>query len=168
MSMQPGHIYFLCLAIIVMPLLPFSRTAVVVGLAWLPGQLAYLFGGDPRVLDIIVSAVACVAAWLVSSNDRDRAVSILYLPTALVHISALIGHTDAYSAWWLDWYLAMARVLLLPLTVNFAAMREVYHAFKHRRANNDIIWKMGAVLSASLTTVTALVAKAHGRGPRHS
>jgi len=139
--MQPGHVYFICLAVIAIPLLPFSRTAVVVGLAWLPGQFAYLLGGDPRALDITVATLACVAAWLAAANDRDRAVSVLYLPTALIHISTALGHTDAYSAWWLDWYLAMARVLLLPSTVNFAAIRDVHHAFKHRRESNDIIWK---------------------------
>jgi hypothetical protein len=139
--MQPGHIYFMCLAIIVMPLLPFSRTAVVVGLAWLPGQFSYLLGVDPGALEILVCGVACVAAWLASANDRDRAIGLLYLPTAAVHLSAMLGHTDAYSAWWLDWYFAMARVLLLPLTVNWHALREVYEALKTRRASDDIIWK---------------------------
>jgi len=106
--MQPGHIYFMCLAIIVMPLLPFSRTAVVVGLAWLPGQFTYLIGLEPAAFEIVISVLACVAAWLVSANDRDRAVGVLYLPTAAIHLSALLGHTDAYSAWWFDWSFAMA------------------------------------------------------------
>lgn len=139
--MQPGHIYFLCLAVIVIPLLPFSRTAVVVGLAWFPGQFSYLLGIDPRVLDIVLAGAAAVLAFLFAANDRDRVIGWLYLPTAAIHISAWLGHTDAYSAWWLDWYFAMARVLMLPLTVNWHALREVYEAFKTRRAADDIIWK---------------------------
>lgn len=139
--MEPGNIYFLCMALIVMPLLPFSRTAVVVGLAWLPGQFAYLIDIDPLALDIVLSAAACVVAWLVAANDRDRVIGILYLPSLAVHLSAASGHTDAYNAWWLDWYLAMARVLLLPATVDYGGLREVYHAFKNRREHDDIIWK---------------------------
>lgn len=139
--MQPGHIYFMCLAIIVMPLLPFSRTAAVVGLAWLPGQFASLIGIDPRLLDVALAGGAFLLAFKVAANDRDRSIGLLYLPTVAIHISAMLGHTDAYSAWWLDWSFAMARVLLLPLTVNWHALREVYEVFKTRRAADDIIWK---------------------------
>lgn len=35
----------------------------------------------------------------------------------------------------------MARVLLLPATVDYGGLREVYHAFKNRREHDDIIWK---------------------------
>jgi len=139
--MQPGHIYFMCLAIIVIPLLPFSRTAAVVGLAWFPGQFSYLAGIDPQALDIVLAMAAFVLTFTVAANDRDRVIGWLYLPTAAIHISAALGHADAYSEWWVDWYFAMARVLLLPLTVNWAALREVYRVFKTRRAADDIIWK---------------------------
>ena len=74
-------------------------------------------------------------------NDRDRAIGWLYLVTVAIWASNWIGQTHAYYAWWLDWCFAMARVLILPFTVNFAALREVYRAFKERRAYDDIIWK---------------------------
>lgn len=139
--MAPGHLYFLCLALVVIPPLPFSRTAAVIGLAWLPGQLSCLAGTNPRATDIVVSALAAAAAWYVAANDRDRAIGMLYLPTVAVHISAALGHTDAYSAWWLDFYLAMARIALLPATVDFEGLREVHRAFKQRREWDDMFWK---------------------------
>jgi len=138
---SPDHIYFLCLALIVIPLLPFSRTAAVVGIAWLPGQFASFVQVNPRALDIGLAAVAFVLTMKVAANDRDRAIGWLYLPTFAVHVSAALGWTHPYDAWWLDWYLAMARVALLPATVNVVALREVYVAFKERRQADDVIWK---------------------------
>jgi len=85
--------------------------------------------------------MAFALALKVAANDRDRAIGWLYLPTVAIHLSAMLGHTEPYSAWWLDWYFAMARVLLLPATVNWQALRHVYHVFKTRRAADDIIWK---------------------------
>jgi len=139
--MAPGHIYFLCMALIVMPLLPFSRTAVVVGLAWLPGQFAYTLGADPALLDMCIALMACGAALGVAANDRDRAIGVLYLATAGIQMSLMFGATTPYDAWWLDWTFAMVRVLMLPLTVDWGEVKRVKEAFQRRREFDDLYFK---------------------------
>jgi len=139
--MQPQTIYFLALACVVIPLLPFSRSALVVGAAWLPGQLVYLTGLSPDAVNIGAACLAMVFGWLLAINDRDRAVAVLYAATVAIKVSAWGGATDSYSAWWLDFYFAMARIAILPATVKLEELRNLHRAFKTRREADRIIWK---------------------------
>lgn len=113
----------------------------MVGLAWLPGQFAYTLGADPALLDMCIALMACGAALGVAANDRDRAIGVLYLATAGLQMSLLFGATTPYDAWWLDWGLAMTRVLLLPFTVNWEEVKRVREAFARRKEFEDLYWR---------------------------
>lgn len=139
--MAPEHVYFLALALIAFPLLPFARTALIVVLGWLPGQFTYLIGADTARVDMVVALLACGACFGVAANGRDRIVGALFGATAAVQFSLAVGNTPPFEAWWADWYLAMMRVGLLPFTVDWSALRDVYDAFKRRREWNDMVWR---------------------------
>jgi hypothetical protein len=138
---SPGSIYLLTFALIAIPLLPFSRSAVLVACAWLPGQFVYLAGADTTLVDAAIAAVACGAGMAFARCWTERGVALLFGISALVLSAQALGEVAPYSGWWTDWCVAMGRVLLLPATLNWSALGEVLHAFRRRREIERDVWR---------------------------
>jgi len=126
--MSPEHLYFAALAFVILPAMPFSIGAMLVGAVWVFGQaLLYLGGLNDPLLDMTTNGMALSLLLAMLFLRWRWSNFVLALTFAyMIYINGLDA-SDAlhpYYAWWYNYYAAMAQVAVIPFTVNWALVKE--------------------------------------------
>lgn len=130
--MSPECLYWVALLALVLPSVPFNRSALVVLAVWAFGHIAFRMGPFDDAACMFARIVAIGAALAVSHPwDGSRrayaqgTVALLFVPTALLAAIAAIYFEQPPATmfewriqtgvYWLTWTLMMAQVIAVPV-----------------------------------------------------
>lgn len=134
--MSPECLYWIVLALCVLPSLPFNRVALVVLSVWAFGHFAHFAGGYESVAYMIARIVAIGAGLgLARPWDGSRralaqiSVALLFAPSAamsaFVSIYPDAGYSTLTAAYWTTWGCIMAQAALVPVGNDWERIRRI-------------------------------------------
>jgi hypothetical protein len=118
---HPEYIYYALLVLLVIPSMPWNRMAIVVVLAWLPGQV--IAAAYPELaathslapVRVICYSTAAIAGYFLSYNTGTSIVCSLCIMTAIIAVLDCFKIIHPYNIYWADYWTAILKCIFVPL-----------------------------------------------------
>lgn len=140
--MSPECLYWITLAFLVLPSVPFNRMALIVAISWAFGHFAHIAGPFEDAAYMFARIVAAGAALALCHNKNDSlkersrmTVALLFIPSALMSAYAAIyfehpprdvsEYNHQIAVYYATWATIMAQAIFVPFGNDWSGLRKI-------------------------------------------